>query len=339
MSFRNQLVFLLCFAVCASANGAPMRGGGTGRPAQQEVEFRDSPVFMHLARKTPGWFGSPETGSSEKELALADSLRAAGKLRKAAKRYNTVVKHWGASCDAPVAQKAYADLLLEMEEMEDAFEQYQYLVRFYAGQFDYDAVLEKQMKIANYMMTTPRGRFLFLFVFAAPEKAVPYYRQILANGPKWKRAPEAQFNIGLISEDIGDLESAILAYDAVMNRFRGHALAPDAAFRKAVCLMKLWQKTPRDERALRDALSALASFAASYPGDEDSDRAVDLIADLKEKLADMYFDQAEFYEKVKKNEKAAIIAYTEFVRQFPASKRVSEAQEKIDYLNDKQRAK
>jgi outer membrane protein assembly factor BamD (BamD/ComL family) len=314
-----------------------MRNTG-GRPPQDEVEFQGEDYFLMLERKEPGWIGSPDTDSSEKELALADSLRASGRLEKAAKRYNIIVRHWGSSCEAPVAQRAYADLLLEMEKMEDAFEQYQYLVKFYAGQFEYDDVLEQQMKIANYLMTTPTSHFLFFIAFAAPEKAIPYYEQILENGPKWKRAPEAQFNIGLISEEIDDLESAILAYDAVVNRFRSHQLAPDAAFRKAVCLMKLWRKTPRNERSLRDALSALASFAAGYPASSDSEEARDLMVNMKESLADMYFARAEFYETVKRNDKAAIIAYTEFIREFPTSKKAVAAQKRIDYLKDKQRA-
>lgn len=337
MSFRTQLIFLSFLTILVSAGAVPS-GSAPGRPPQEQPDFQEPQTLRYLERKQPGWFGSPDTESAESELALAGRLREDGELRQAAKRYNIIVKHWGTSCEAPIAQKAYADLLLEMEKMEDAFSEYQYLVKFYAGQFDYDAVLEQQMKIANYMMTTPNARFLFFIVFAAPEKSIPYYEQILANGPKWKRAPEAQFNIGLVSEETGDLESAILAYDAVMNRFRGHELAPDAAFRKAVCLMKLWKKTPRNERSLRDALSALASFVAGYPSTRDSDEARQLIGELKESLADMYFARAEFYETVKKNDKAALIAYTEFLRQFPASKRAVAAQERIEYLNEKQKA-
>jgi len=259
-------------------------------------------------------------------------------VSKAAKRYAAIVRRWGSSTNAPAAQKAYADILLERSDMDGAFKEYQYLVKFYAGQFDYDEVLSKQMKIANFMMTTPRGKFLFYPGFMAPERALPFYEQILVNGPTWKSAPEARFNVGVINEEIGNLDDAILAYDSVMNKFRGHRLAPDAAFRKAVCLMSLSEKSPRDERSLRDALSAMSSFAVTYPTNESSEVAAGHLGVMKEQLAQMYFSRAQFYETVNKNEKAAIIAYTEFVRQFPSSKNAISAQERIDKLKSKQGA-
>ena len=331
---RLLIIFLIFSAVSQPILGAPMRATGAAPEANQD--FVESDGFSFIERKEPGWFGGPQTESAKDELALANQLMKDGLTVKAAKQFGSVVTHWGAEPEAPVAQLAYADILFDREDVEDAFKEYQYLVKFYAGQFDYDHVLSQQMKIAHYLMTTPRMKILFLPGFLAPERALPFYRQILVNGPTWKRAPEAQFNVGLISEEIGDMTEAILAYDAVMSRFRGNSLAPDAAFRKAVCLMKMAEKTPRDERSIRDALSAMVSFVVTYPSDKDSDTAGDHITGLKEQLADMYYARAEFYETIKKNDKAAIIAYTEFIRQFRSSKKAVLAQDRIDILKSKQ---
>ena len=315
-----------------------MRGGPADNPMQDDQSGSEKQIFDDMERKSPGWFGGVQTDSAAEEKALAERLLADGEPGKAAKRYDALVKQWGDSTEAPAAQQAYADILMESHEMEDSFREYQYLIRFYAGQFDYDVVLEKQMQIANYIMTKPRGKFLFFPGFTAPENAVPYYKRIIANGPKWKRTPEAQFNVGVINEEVGDTPGAILAYDAVMSRFRDNKLAPKAAFRKAVCLVKLWKKTPRNERSLRDALSGMAAFAANYPSSENIPDANEYLSDLGETLAGMYFERAEFYETVNKNADAAIIAYSEFVRQFPSSKKALAAQNRIEELKNRKKA-
>jgi TolA-binding protein len=314
-----------------------MRGGPGDNPMQDEQPAGDKEFLDGIERKSPGWFGGPQTGSAAEEMALAGRMRENGEPGKAAKRYNALVTEWGDAAEAPAAQQAYADLLMEERDMEDAFREYQYLIKFYAGQFDYDAVLEKQMQIANYIMTTPRGKFLFFPGFNSPESAIPYYKQIVANGPKWRRAPEAQFNVGVINEDIDDFEEAILAYDSVMNRFHDNELAPKAAFRKAVCLVKLWKKTPRDERSLREALSGMATFVANYPASDNIPGANDYLADMGETLAGMYFERAEFYETINRNDEAAIIAYSEFVRQFPSSKKAVAAQNRIEELRNRKK--
>ena len=333
MLVRKLLIFALFAGGLATADAAPMRdmGGSTS----DDIAPVLTGSFDYIERKSPGWFGGPKTDSAESELSLAENLEKQSKAAKAAGRYNVIVTYWGSSPQAPIAQRRYADILRDRQKMGDAFKAYQYLVRYYAGQFDYDAVLSQQLKIANHMMTERRANFLFFPGFLAPERALPFYEQILANGPTWKRAPEAQFSMGMINEDIGDLDEAILAYDAVMSRFRTHELAASAAFRKAFCLMKLWQKTPRDERSIREAVSAMVSFSVTYPASKDVAVADDYLASMKENLAAMYFDRAEFYELINKNDKAAIIAYREFIRQFPASKLAITAQDRIDKLKSR----
>lgn len=316
----------------AGSIAAPMSGSGSS--------FDDQPIGSSdgfvIERKSPGWFGKPKTGSSQEELELAKKLQGEGYAGAAAKRYVSIVRYWGSSLEAPIAQKAYADILYDREDMEDAFREYQYLIKFYAGQFDYDLVLERQMKIANYLMTTPRGSFLFFPGFMDPERALPYFKQILQNGPTWKHAPEVQFNIGLINEEAGEANDAVLAYDAVMKKYRGHGRVPQAAFRKAVCLKRLSERSPRDERSLREALSAVVSFTVTYPLDDNVEQAREYAAGLKDRLELMYFDRAEYYDRISGNDKAALIAYGEFVKQFPASRYAVKAQDRIDEIRSGQ---
>ena len=45
-----------------------------------------------------------------------------------------------------------------------------------------------------------------------------------------------------------------------------------------------------------------------------------------------YYNQAVFYDKSRHNRKAAIIAYTDFIKQFPNSSMAAEAQERLESL-------
>lgn len=324
-------------SVWALADSLAVQPGAMDGRGDEFPAAANGSSFSFLERKGRGLFGGPKTGSAADEVKLAGELKAAGRLSSAARRYNAAVRCWGTSEEAPLAQMAYADILLELGKEEDAFKEYQYLVKFYSGQFDYDHVLDCQFKIADYLMKTPRGKFLFFPGFEAPERALPYFRQILENGPTWRLAPQVQFNIGLIKEGAGRMEEAVAAYDAVMSRFRGHELASEAAFRKAVCLMDISRESPRNEVALRDALSAMATFIAVFPGSRSQDQAQLYLDDMNERLVKMHFSRAEFYDKIGRNEKAAIIAYSEFIRQFPLSKLAVEAQDRIDSLKKRDR--
>ena len=85
----------------------------------------------------------------------------------------------------------------------------QYLIEYYAGSFPYEGVLERQFRIAQRVMTGRQGKLLFLPGFPAPERAVPMFRKIVENAPNWKKAPEAQYLVGVILEGNGEYAEAI----------------------------------------------------------------------------------------------------------------------------------
>lgn len=284
-------------------------------------------------RKHPGWlFHRAKKDTPEAQYAYAEKQLAKGNVRKAAKAFNALVHRWHDAPEAARAQRMFADLLVRRGKAEQAFEEYQYLMRYFAGTFPYQDTLETQFKLANAVRTERHADILFLPGFEDPGRAVPLYEQLVSNGPNWERAPEAQFNVGAIQEATGEPELAVVSYETLLLRYSRSDLAMEAAYRRAHTLYTLSKKSARDEDQCREALSALLGFMRNHPEDSHAEEAKTLAEELKQRLADMYFDRAIFYDKIAKKPKSAIIAYSDFANKFPTSDRRVIADERVAAL-------
>lgn len=195
------------------------------------------------------------------------------------------------------------------------------MVDFYSGEFPLESVLEQQFKIANHIRTTRRGKVLVLPGVRAPERSLKLFEQIVENGPAWERSPEAQFHIGLIQEERKEYEEAISAYEMLLLRYPRSQYVAASHFRRAYCSYRVSKTSPRDEERCRIALSQLIIFSEGYPNDDRAEEATRLADALKARLAAMYFERADFYDRIAKRPRAAIIAYNDYNRKFPKSDR------------------
>ncbi len=292
--------------------------------AQNNEDFRMD-LQEARDRKEPGFFRRPAKDDAEEQMKHADELKARGSLRKAAKAYKAIVHTWHESSLAVSAQMNYAEILLKRGKHRRSFDEFQYMVEHFAGQFDYNAVLDYQFRIANQLMTMKRGKFFIFPGFTSPERALPLLEQIIENAPDWDNTPQAQFNIGLIHEQAEDYEEAVISYEVVRSRYSDSDYAAGAAFRRAHCLNEMSKLLPRDERQCRLALMAVSGFLRNFTGDPNEETAMKYAEQLKSRLADLSYDIAVYYDKTARKPKAAVIAYSDFVRHFPSSIKAVEA--------------
>ncbi len=303
-------------------------------PAQYETDFRNQTKLAYedeKRRKTPSLFHRPAKETAASQLAFADKLLADGKKKAAMKQYSALVHKWHTSPEAAKAQLAYACILYDRNDYRDAFDEFQYLIDNFAGQFPYGEALDKQFRIANYLMTARRMKFFFLPGFKIQEQALPLFEKIVKNAPNWENSVEAQYNIGLINEDMKEYAEAVRAYDTLRFRYAGGERAADASFRRAYCFYLMANQSPRDETSCRQALSALAGFIADYPRHSSIEPARKYRDELDERLANMYLERARFYDKTGRK-KAAIIAYEDFLRKFASSRLAGDIGARIETL-------
>jgi outer membrane protein assembly factor BamD (BamD/ComL family) len=326
MRLYRLSVLILFLSGSLSVLGSEMSDAPTPTPKGTPSETK-KPV-----KRGVHWYRHPAQTNAAAQEAYAFSLYENGQLRASANAYQALVYAWPDSRQAVSAQLALAKIQQKREKYEKAFDEYQYLIDHYAGQFNYPEVLDLQFQIANYLMNSKRGQFLFFPGFESPERAVPLFESIIRNAPSWEKTPLAQFNLGMIHESNSETEEAIAAYEVLLNRYPGSQWAPDAAYHQACCLEKLSADRPNDENAINDAISALIDFIQTYPNSSGVPDASSRKEGLIKRLEHMAFERARFYDKLTRRPEAALQSYEDFLKRFPSSESANLARERIAAL-------
>ena len=196
-------------------------------------------------RRRPSMFHKPRMDSPVEQLACAEALAADGKTGKAMKQYRALVHEWHNTPEAAKAQEAYARLHADKGNYPRAFDEFQYLIDNFDGQFAYANVIDEQFKIAHQVMTKRRAQWLGMPGFTSPGLALPFFEKVVANAPVGKRAAEARFYTGVIHEQAGDYEAAAAAFRAAYSRHPDSVFAMDARFRYAHCTYKISGSAPK----------------------------------------------------------------------------------------------
>lgn len=280
-----------------------------------------------------GWtlFNRPAEDNPSDQLQHALHLFERGKKGKARKQLRALVFQWPASTEAPAAQYRYAQLLEEQGKDLKAFDEYQKLIDEYPGRFPYDAVLNRQFEIAVEFMHR-RKSVWFFGGFKAPEKAIPYFEQIIENGPAWHRAANAQFLIGKAYEMNKDYELAVVAYTTVQLRYMKHPVAEEALFHKCVCLRNLSRRNPNDKQMADETLANLNIFLHHYPASEYVEEVTEYRKAIQAHRAELSYKKARAYDRTIRKPKAALIAYRRFLEEFPDSEWTAKARTRIIQL-------
>jgi outer membrane protein assembly factor BamD (BamD/ComL family) len=284
------------------------------------------------AKRGTRWYRSPQCETASQQIQLAYKYYTEGRYRKSANAYQALVYAWPDSPEAPQAQLALAKVQELRQLYAKSFDEYQYLFEYYPGQFDYQEILDRQNKIANFLMKTPKASFLFFPGFDAPERALPMFEKIIKNAPTGVHAATAQLNIGIIHELNEEEEDAVSAYEILQNRYNAPDLLPQAAFREAHCLVKIHINRPHDEDACNAARAALVQYISTYPGHEQVEQARGFLKDLNDHQAQRAYELARYYQKTARRPKAAIVAYEDYLRKYPDTTLAPSAKEQLDIL-------
>lgn len=252
---------------------------------------------------------SYKPATSQEHWEYASKLKESGHLKTAGKQFNILAKRWPESVEAPSAKQNAADLYFARGKNKKAFDAYEELIAQYYTQIkNYDAVLERELNIAEKEVDRKRMRWLF-GGYRAPERAVPLFESIIKNAPQWGRAPEIQYQIGQAYQKNDDLELAIVAYSTVEYRYPDSPFAEKAAFSKIECFKKLVKSTPNSLEIHDQAQLSAGLFPELYPKSNHL-AEVKLFDEELTMLAARYnYEVGEFYERVPrppKPESAAI---------------------------------
>ncbi|MBT8042282.1 MAG: tetratricopeptide repeat protein [Kiritimatiellales bacterium] len=308
---------------------------GAVQAAEVEVEDRqkkDSYSIEEQGRRTFRSLFDANKGTSAEQWAYARKTQDRGNLKKAERRMLYLHRRWPNSKEAPWAARARADMLLERGLDKEAFDAYQFLIDTYPSRMaDYDSVLELQYEIAEGIMNHRRLRWVF-GGYRTPEYAIDYFETVIRNGPQWAGASKAQFMVGKCYQDSDNYEMAITAYGILGYRYPDSAFAEEAAWQQIVCMDTLREDYPVSPEILDRILTASTVFLSTFPQSVHKDEIISMRNSLYEVLAGRVFDEAAFYAKVPKKLDAAVLYYEKMIKEYPKSKLVPVAQQRIAKL-------
>ena len=326
----------LCAARCAApAARAATRPGPRGAgPAPESGGFQAKDRAAAPDRKEP-WhlFGAPAEDTAAAQFARARRFEDAGRASAARKAYDSLVHNWGASPEAAAAQLAVARLFEKAGDREEAFREYQYYVERYAATSPvpgttYESVVAAQFALANALRAELGGGPLS----PSAEMVASMYRHVVANAPDAPRAAEAIRAEGACYETDGAWAKAVNAYERLPSKYPGSGLVADARYRAAACRYRLSKRYPNDEATLRNALETLRLALRTDPSHPGAAEARDRAGELAARQTRMAFERAEFYDRVRRDGPAAVLAYEQFLESFPNAAESDRARERVAAL-------
>lgn len=339
--FPSAALLALCAALAAAsgARAASRPAGARGAGPAPETTFQSRDRAAAPDYKEP-WhlFGAPAEDTAAAQLSRAKRLEAEGRRSAARKAYDALVHNWGASPEAAEAQLRVAQLFEADGGREEAFREYQYWIERYAAGVPvegatYEAAVAAQFALANALRAELGGGPLS----PSAEMVASMYRHVVANAPDSPRAPEAVLCEGACYEADGAWAKAVNAYERLPSKYPGSALVADARYRSAACRYRLAKRYPNDEATLRNALETLRLALRTDPSHAGAAEARERAAELAARQSRLAFDRAAFYDRVRRDREASILAYGQFLEHFPNAAESERARERLGQLRAAER--
>jgi len=296
--------------------------------------FDDSDEVVTSEKKTPRWFGwingVAKTNAAE-QMALAVAREGAKEWRAARRAYDSLVREWPQSPEAPRAQEALARILCEEEgDYERGFREYKYLLDFYPSQCGFESVADTLYRIANEMRRVGK-RFMFKrFANTTVVRRAFEAAALRSPGAKW--APAALLAVGELREDEGEWEKAVLVYENLRSQHSASDEARAALVKEGAARMKLLRMHGYNRERAKDTESYLRMALAAPPPPSARADLEKWLAETTRLLDEEAWAAAKFYDSRTRTKRSAVEAYERFLSDNPASSHAMEARARLQEL-------
>lgn len=310
-----------------SANRNPAKQGG-----ESFGSYDDAAAPM--LKEPRVLFGRPAMKTPAEQLAHAKALEKEGRIRKARKAYNALVHQWGYAPEAAHAQLGVAALYEQAGHFKEAFQEYQYYIDNFANGTENEAIRYQDLLASQFAIANALRSRLGSGWFSSPSADLVerMYGHIIDNGPDWERTPECMMLQAMCYEEDKAYLDAIPVYEALVSRYPYTRFKEEAQYRAATCRYMTSRMYPRDERTLKNALASLMKAFRDAPRHEMAPETSKRIAEMSANLTAMNFSKAEFYDKIRRDPDAAILAYSEFLNLYPTASEAPAAEARIQEL-------
>jgi outer membrane protein assembly factor BamD len=281
----------------------------------------------------PGQTANWQRARAREQLEVAQQFFREHDYSNALRASYRVVLMWPLSDYAPDAEYLTGRCLEEKHKDQEAFKAYQSLIEKYPNSPRYEEVLWRQYVIATRFLG---GEWTKLWnvvpFFPSMDTAADMFDNIVTNGPYSDVAPHAQLRIGAAREKQKDYPTAVPAYEMAADRYHDlPVIAADAVYREGESYRKQAATAEYDQGTAEQAIETFTDFITLFPDDKRVPQAQKAIVVLKAEQVHGAFEVAQFYEKSKKWDGAAIY-YNEVLQLDPNSIYAGQARQRIEAL-------
>lgn len=284
-------------------------------------------------RREKSWWFGVEKDTPAAQYEYAKSLEAEGDFKGAVKACDALVREWPSSEEAPQAQLRMVKVLAkELEDYEEAFEQLEYLLDFYARHCPYMELAEYGYRLVN-VMVDKKKTFLG-FTFLSDRVVRRHYESIVRRAPGAEWVPEAMLKIAALREADDQHEEAVKVYSALQNKYPHTETARKAAHLEAAARMWLCRRLAYNVPRCRDTRAYLKMTLSRYADHEAAEEMKGWEAELAAHLAEDAYRAAKFYDTRQRTRHAARTAWERHLQEYPDSPRAEEIRARIAELSD-----
>jgi len=336
MNSKSFLLALFFGAVLPAWSGQPgvSPGPGTRYATDAYPGFDREEEIVRPDKKTPRWFAfinGPKMPSASEQLAWARRCAADESWGKARRAYDALVREWPASPEAPLAQRAMADILLEKElDYEEAFAEYRYLLDFFSASCDYQEISTLMYKVAELMRQ--EGKTIVFFRFKNTVDVRRAYEALVLRSPGASFAPEAMLTIAALREEEGKPENAVTVYENLRNLHPHTPQAKVALHNEARVRMELLRAHGYNRMRTHDTIDFLKLALQNDVSEEAGRDFRGWLQEAEDLLEAEAYRAAKFYDSRTRTRRSAINAYQQFITSYPNGPHAEEARIRLGQL-------
>ena len=289
-------------------------------------------------RKEPRWFAfifGPNRENAANQYAYCQELVKDGNWSKACKQLDALVREWPTAPEAWKAQQQMAELRLEkLDDAEEAFKDYRYLLDFYSLQCDFRAIADKLYQVAGILKL--EGKEIMFVRFANTVDVRRAYEMCILRAPGAAWVPAAMLTVAGLREDEGKYAEAVKVYENLRNLYPEADEAKTAVLREAGARSVLLNDHAYNRARTQDTIDFMR-MALRICRPEDA-AAIQVHLDEAQRLIeDEAYRGAKFYDSATRTKRSAINAYERFLEEHPQSEHADEVRARIAELKGQQK--
>src|SRR5438309_2975788 len=316
-SMRLRLFITIMGVLC-------LAGGG-----QASIIFRPGEKVKYVG---PG--EEEISGNAQQRYDKAQEAEKQGNMGRAIKAYTQLLKKHPKDALAPGATYRAAQLLEFEGDYMKAAMTYRWLVERYPSSPNFDEAIEGQFRVGEMYLSGKKLKLWGIPIATSMDRAVDIFAAIVRTAPFGRYTARAQFDIGLARQKQHANDAAILAYQAVIDKFPNDPIAADAQYQIGYIWYEAARRGSNDQAATEKATTGFEDFLYRYPKSEKGPQARENLERLQLKSTGDAMQIAKFYDK-KKAYRAAVIYYNEVIREQPGSPASAAAQKRVDQIRAK----